>query len=320
MNLVRFRKIPFAISGSLFLASIVLLIIPPALKPGIDFSGGAAFTITFDESVEPTAVETKLAAAGHPEAIVQPSVEADGTFGKTFFIRVAQLEPTIRDSDGNITTPGGREHIEAALQELGNYTETSFDTVSGIIAGENVRNAIVAVIVASFAIFAYVWWAFRKVPSPVRYGTAAVVALIHDTVIVLGLFSLLGKVADVEINAMFITGILTLIGYSVNDTIVVFDRVRENVLKFPALDIAEVVNLSVRETIGRSLNTSLTLLLVVAALMVFATTSIQPLLYVLGAGVIVGTYSSIFVASLILVSWESGDFGRLPIIGRRRTA
>jgi len=331
MNIIRLRKWAFLVSGLLVLASIVTLAIPPALRPGIDFSGGAAFTLSFAEPVQPTDVEATLIGVGHPEAIVQPSIEEDGTFGRTYFIRVGELEPTIRDSEGNIVTPGGREKIEEALEALDtrpapepgaeqpDFVDVQgFDTVSGVVAGENVRNAIIAVIVASIAILLYVTWAFRKVPSPFRYGTAAVVALLHDVIIVLGLFSLLGKVADVEINAMFITGILTLIGYSVNDTIIVFDRLRENVLKFPALDIGEIVNLSVRETLGRSLNTSLTLLLVVGALLLFAATSIQPLLFVLGAGVIVGTYSSIFIASLLLVAWEQGDFGRIPIIGRRR--
>jgi preprotein translocase subunit SecF len=179
-------------------------------------------------------------------------------------------------------------------------------------------------VVAALAILVYITWAFRHVPSPLRYGTSAIVALIHDTVIVLGLFSILGKLFDFEVNAMFITGVLTVIGYSVNDTIVVFDRVRENIGKFPTLSITEIVNLSVRETVARSLNTSITLLIVVGALMLFAASSIQPLLFVLAAGVIVGTYSSIFIATLMLVVWENGEIrnvaSRIPIIGPKRAA
>jgi preprotein translocase subunit SecF len=149
------------------------------------------------------------------------------------------------------------------------------------------------------------------VPNPFRYGAAAIIALIHDSLIVLGVFSILGKVMDMEVNAMFITGVLTIIGYSVNDTIVVFDRVRENVTRFQGLTLEEVVSLSVRETIGRSLNTSLTLLVVIAALFLFGGATIQPLLLVLLVGVVVGTYSSIFIATLMLVSWENGELGRL---------
>ena len=174
------------------------------------------------------------------------------------------------------------------------------------------------------AILLYVTWAFRHVPSPFRYGVAAIIALIHDVLFILGMFSILGKTVNLEVTAMFITGVLTTIGYSVNDTIVVFDRVRENVGKYVGASLAEVVNLSVRETVGRSLNTSITLIVVVVTLLLFAGPSIRPLLFVLLAGVVVGTYSSIFIASLTLVAWEEGEIGRLfrriPLLGRRRAA
>jgi preprotein translocase subunit SecF len=321
MNVVHIRKWTFGFSGLLVLIAIIALAIPPALTPGIDFSGGAAFTLEFTEIVAPEAVETALNAVGHNEAIVQPSL-VDGNVGKGYFIRMGKLEPTLRDGEGNITTPGGREKVEEALGALSPITVTGFDTVSGVIASENVRNAVVAVIVAAVAILFYVTWAFRRVPSPFRYGVSAIIALIHDVLIVVGLFSILGKTIDLEINAMFITGVLTVIGYSVNDTIVVFDRVRENIVRFPASTITEIVNLSVRETVGRSLNTSITLLIVVLSLILFASTSIQPLLFVLAAGVIVGTYSSIFIATLTLVAWENGEVRNvlsfIPIVGPKR--
>ncbi len=324
MNIVGIRKWTFGLSALLFIASIVTLAIPPALTPGIDFSGGAAFTLSFEDVLDPALVEKTLADIGHPESIVQPSVEADGSFGKNYFIRVGELEQTERDQDGEITADGGREKIERSLNALSPLTVSGFDNVSGIIAAENVRNAAFAVLFAALAILLYVTWAFRHVPSPFRYGAAAIVALIHDTMIVLGLFSILGKLFDFEVNAMFITGVLTVIGYSVNDTIVVFDRVRENIGRFPTLSITEIVNLSVRETVARSLNTSITLLIVVGALLLFAASSIQPLLFVLAAGVIVGTYSSIFIATLMLVVWENGELrnlaSRIPIIGPKRTA
>jgi preprotein translocase subunit SecF len=324
MNIVGIRKWTFGLSALLFIASIVTLSIPPALTPGIDFSGGAAFTLSFEDILDPALVEKTLEDIGHPESIVQPSVEADGSFGKSYFIRVGELEQALRDQDGVITTDGGREKIEKSLNALSPLNVIGFDNVSGIIAGENVRNAAIAVVVAALAILVYVTWAFRRVPSPLRYGASAIIALIHDTVIVLGLFSILGKLFDFEVNAMFITGVLTVIGYSVNDTIVVFDRVRENIGRFPTLSITEIVNLSVRETITRSLNTSITLLIVVGALMLFAASSIQPLLFVLATGVIVGTYSSIFIATLMLVVWENGELrnvaSRIPIIGPKRTA
>ncbi len=316
MNIVRYRAWFFGLSGVLLLVSIVALAIPPALQPGIDFSGGAALTIQFERDVSAEEVEGALNRIGHEEAIVQ------ATGGGSFFIRVGELEPEERDDQGEITVPGGRQHIEDALRGLAPLNIRGFDSVSGVIGSENVRNAIIAVIVASAAILVYVTWAFRRVPHPFRYGVAAILALVHDVALVMGLFSILGKAIDLEINAMFITGVLTTIGYSVNDTIVVFDRIRENVVRYTGATTNEIVNLSVRETVGRSLNTSITLIVVVLALLLFAGPSIQPLLYVLLAGVIVGTYSSIFIASLMLVSWENGEIGDLfrhiPLIGRRR--
>ncbi len=316
MGIVRFRKWFFLGSLVLVLASIVTLLWPPALKPGIDFSGGAAITVDFEQAVTGAQVSAALSRIGHPEAIVQ------GGGNNRFFIRLGSLELDERDDEGNVVTERDETRVRQTLSELGGAQIGAFDFVSGVIGAENVRNATIAVVVASFVILIYVSWAFRRVPSPFRYGTAAVIALAHDVLIVLGVFSILGKLVDLEVNAMFITGVLATIGYSVNDTIVVFDRVRENVARYPGASIAELVNLSVRETVGRSLNTSITLLVVVATLLLFAGPSIRPLLYVLLVGVTVGTYSSIFIASLTLVSWEQGEIGdmfsRIPLLGRRR--
>ena len=311
MALVRQRKWFFLVSALLVAASVVALLVPPALTPGIDFSGGAAVTVSFEESVTNEQIHRAMAAIGHEEAIVQ------GSGGNQLFIRLgAGLL-----GEGNVVEQGAELRVRAALAGLGTAEIGAFDTVSGVIGAENVRNAIAAVIVAAAAILLYVTWAFRRVPSPFRYGTAAIIALVHDVLIVLGLFSVLGKAVDLEVNAMFITGVLTTIGYSVNDTIVVFDRVRENVVRFPGASMARVVSQSVRETAGRSLNTSITLIVVVTALLLFAGPSIRPLLYVLLTGVVVGTYSSIFIASLILVAGDQGEIGgffrRIPLIGGR---
>jgi preprotein translocase subunit SecF len=167
------------------------------------------------------------------------------------------------------------------------------------------------VLVAAVGIFFYVWWAFRSVPSPYRYGTAAILALLHDTIIVIGIFAILGELLEMEVNTMFLFGLLTVIGYSVNDTIVVFDRLRENVMIYPNRSLGEVVNISLAETLTRSLNTSLTLLFTLLALFMFGGSTIRGFLLVLIVGVVVGTYSSIAIASQILVSWEYGDAGRL---------
>ena len=303
MRVASFRKWFFGISALLVLLSAASLI-SFQLKPGIDFTGGAAITATYETDVTSARVVDALSRAGQPDAIVQ------GSGGNTFFIRLGILELDERDAAGNVVRRGDESRVRDALAEVGPVEIGSFDSISGIIGSENVRNATIAVIVASLVILVYVTWAFRRVPSPFRYGVAAVVALVHDVFIVLGVFSVLGETINLEVNAMFITGVLTTIGYSVNDTIVVFDRLRENVARYAGVSTRELVNLSVRETIARSLNTSITLIVVVVTLLLFAGPSIRPLLYVLLAGVTVGTYSSIFIASLLLVSWDEGEIGR----------
>ena len=303
MRVASFRKWFFGISALLVLLSAASLI-SFQLKPGIDFTGGAAITATYETDVTSSRVADALSRVGQPDAIVQ------GSGGNTFFIRLGILELDERDDAGNVVRRGDESRVRDALAEVGTVEIGSFDSVSGIIGSENVRNATIAVIVASLVILIYVTWAFRRVPSPFRYGVAAVVALVHDVFIVLGVFSVLGETINLEVNAMFITGVLTTIGYSVNDTIVVFDRLRENVARYAGVSTRELVNLSVRETIARSLNTSITLIVVVVTLLLFAGPSIRPLLYVLLAGVTVGTYSSIFIASLLLVSWDEGEIGR----------
>ena len=311
MELVRHRRWFFSLSAVLVAMSIFALIIPPALKPGIDFTGGTAMTVQFDEVIDVQLVRDRLQELGHEGANVQPFDSDSAGTSSAFFIRTGELEQEVLNDAGEVTDPGGKKDIEDGLSALAGVRVTSFDAVSASVGAETVRNAIIAVIVAAIAVLLFVTWAFRHVPNPFRYGATAIIALIHDSLIVLGVFSILGKVMDMEVNAMFITGILTVIGYSVNDTIVVFDRVRENVARFQGLVLEEVVSLSVRETIGRSLNTSLTLLVVIAALFLFGGSTIQPLLLVLVVGVIVGTYSSIFTATLLLVAWENGELGRL---------
>lgn len=302
MRVADFRKWFFAFSALLVLLSAAALV-AFRLNPGIDFTGGAAITAVYETEISADAVRRALDSAGQPDAIVQAAES------NTFFIRLGILELDERDAAGLVVRRGDESRVRDALGAIGPVEISSFDSISGVIGAQNVRNAAIAVVVASIVILVYVTWAFRRAPSPFRFGVAAVVALTHDVFIVLGVFSVLGETINLEVNAMFITGVLTTIGYSVNDTIVVFDRVRENVARYSGATTRELVNLSVRETIARSLNTSITLMVVVAALMLFAGPAIRPLLYVLLAGVAVGTYSSIFIASLMLVSWDEGEIG-----------
>lgn len=296
LNFARLRGWFFLFSLCVILPGLYFLFVQPGLKPGIDFSGGSSLTVRYEIPVKQDALREGLKSIGYNESTVQD-------FGdNTFFVRMHLLE------DGK---------FEDVVYELSNYIGLSdqyeilsFDLVSPVIAREVVLNAFYAVIAAAVGIFVYVWWAFRNVPSPFRYGIAALVALFHDVLVVLGVFALLGWLLNYEVNTMFLIALLTVIGYSVNDTIVVFDRLRENVSIYPNRDFSENVNYSISETLGRSLNTSLTLLLPLTALILFGGQTIQVFLVVLLIGVVAGTYSSIAIASQILVSWDSGDFGR----------
>ena len=296
MNFVGLRGWFFIFSALVILPGIVFLIIAPGLRQGIDFTGGSTLTLEFSDPVNQTDLRAELATLGHSDATVQQLED------NIFFIRTKELDEVARvavlaDTERNLSPNG--------VQQL------SFDLVSPVVAGETILNAIYAILAAAVGIFLYVWWAFRNVPSPFRYGAAAIIALLHDAMIVIGIFSILGVLIEMEVGTMFLVAILTVIGYSVNDTIVVFDRIRENVLTFPNRELSEVVNLSISETIGRSLNTSVTLLITLMALMLFGGSTIREFLLVLLIGVVVGTYSSIAIASQALISWEYGDFKRV---------
>jgi preprotein translocase subunit SecF len=206
----------------------------------------------------------------------------------------------------------GKTELEAALKsKLGQVGLFDFYTVSPTVAGETVSYAFYAVAAAAVGIMLYITLAFRKVPKPFRFGICAVAALMHDVVVVVGLFSIMGKLWGLEVNAMFITGVLTVIGYSVHDKIVVFDRIRENIKKAIAPNFATTVNNSIMETLGRSINTSLTIVFTLLALLIFGGVTIRSFILVLFIGIIVGTYSSIFIASQLLVIWERGEIRRL---------
>ena len=206
---------------------------------------------------------------------------------------------------------GERTTIERALEEqFGRFDVLEFATVSPVVSRVAVRNATVAVVVASLFIMGYIAFAFSSVPRPFRYATCAIIALLHDVVIVLGAFSLFGKLFGLEINLMFVTGLLTVIGFSVHDSIVVFDRIRENVSLAPNAPLAQNVNAALLQTLARSFNTSVTLLFAVVALLLLGGVTIQSFLLVILVGVVAGTYSSIGVAAQLLVAWEEGDFGR----------
>jgi preprotein translocase subunit SecF len=287
----------FLFSFLIILPGVVFLIINPGLRMGIDFTGGSTMTISFSSAVSQDELRTELTRIGQVDATVQ-------SFGdNTYFIRTRQLSDQEKDALTN--------QLTARLSPDGQDDPVSSDFVSPVVARDTILNGIYAVVAASIGIFIYLWWAFRSVPRPFRYGIAALIALVHDLAIVIGIFAILGNLLGLEVNTMFLVAVLTVIGYSVNDTIVVFDRLRENVLNYGNRGFTQNVNVSISETIGRSLNTSLTVLIVLLALLLFGGATIRTFLLVLVVGVVAGTYSSIAVASQVLVAWESGDFARM---------
>jgi len=205
--------------------------------------------------------------------------------------------------------------IQVGKGKYDDLQEARFETVGPVIGAELTQKAILAVVFASAAIVLYIVYAFREVPkpySPWKFGVTAVVALIHDVLVVMGIFSILGQLYGVEVDSLFVTALLTVIGFSVHDTIVVFDRVRENLRKTAGqISFSEVVNESLIQTLARSLNTSITVLLVLFALILFGGESIRWFVVALFIGIFSGTYSSIFNAAPLLVIWEEKSKNKL---------
>jgi preprotein translocase subunit SecF len=193
---------------------------------------------------------------------------------------------------------------------FGEFTEKGFEDIPPETAIGTARVAVFGLILAALVVMAYITWAFRAMPKPFRYGVCAVIALLHDALIVLGIFAILGLTLNLEVNLMFITGILAVIGYSVNNVVVIFDRVRENVKANPGASFEMIVNNSVNQTFSRAINTSLTTTITVLALILFIGSSIESFAWALLIGIIAGTFNSLFVATSLLVVWEKREWRR----------
>ncbi len=287
----------FLISGVIILIGIIGLFVF-GLKPGVEFSSGSLLTISFEEQVSMEQVKQALADLGYGSAIVQRIGEED------FLIRLPELSGAAKTA------------LEEGLTaSLGKLEVKGFDSVSPMIAEETTRNATIAVIISAIAMLLYISWAFHRMPNPFRWGVCAIIALIHDVLVVLGVFAFLGGILGWQIDLMFITGVLTVVGYSINDTIVVFDRIRENVRNRGDANFEVVVNDSLLEIMSRSLITGLGTVFVLIALLLFVGASIQNLAVALLVGVLTGTYSGLCTAAPLLVVWRKGEWGRF--IGRR---
>ena len=275
----------------------------------IDFTGGTELELKFDKpqtfSTDDVAKVFGQFGFASNDVHVQPSGN------DTLVLRSPQL------------TQDQKAGIESALSEkFGKFTENRADSVGPAIGGEVTQRASVAVTIAAIGILLYITWAFRKVPQPFRYGVCAIIAMIHDVLVVLGTASIFGLVFGWEVDSLYLTALLTVIGFSVHDTIVVFDRIRENLSRMRGVRFEDVANHSILQTLDRSINTQLTVLFTLAALLLFGGLSIQHFVATLFIGILSGSYSSIFNATPLLVVWENNEIGQFfnRLFGRKTAA
>ena len=300
MNIIKYRYLYFGISLLVIIPGILALIFWH-LPLGIDFTGGSLLEVQFASGQPPSIDKVSALFAEFSTAkmdISNPVVQPLGT--DSLSIRSSEMDDAMKGK------------IVAALKERfgggQDVTILNFTQVSASVGQQVARAAALAVIMASIAILIYIWIAFRKVSHPVRFGVAAIIATIHDTLVVLGMGAILGHFLGWQIDSLFLTALLTVIGFSVHDDIVVFDRIRENSNIYRRVDYEVVVNHSIVQTLDRSINTQLTVMITLLALALFGGESIRHFVVILLIGVFSGTYSSIFNASPILVVWENKEW------------
>lgn len=291
MNIIGKKYWFFALSAIIIIPGLISLFLY-GLDLSIEFTGGSRLTFAFEKSVSQNQI-SKIKDTLSLNNIKASTIEKSD---KTVFIRTQPLSQ--------------REDIEIVNKlktKLGSFKQVGYETVGPTIGGETTLNAIKAIIIASFLIILYISYSFRKVPKPassIRFAVSAILALVHDLLVLLGAFSLLGHFFGVEVDSLFVTATLTVIGFSVHDTIVVFDRIRENLKRVGSSNFSETVNDSILQTLDRSVNTSLTVVLVLFSLLLFGGETIRWFVVALLIGVISGTYSSIFNAAPFLVFWQ----------------
>lgn len=267
------------------------------LRLSIDFTGGSRITLLFNKPVSQVQV-VEVRKTFEKQEIEISTLQ---TSQKEVFIRT---KPILEKQDATLLTELDKN------QKIGDFKQEQFETIGPTIGKEITLNALKAIGIGSLLIMLYIDWSFRKVPKPAsswRFGITTIVTLLHDVLVLVGIFSILGHFFHVEVDTLFLTALLTVMGFSVHDTIVVFDRIRENMLRSSASDFAKVVNNSILQTLTRSLNTSLTAMLVLFTLLLFGGESLRWFIAALLIGIATGTYSSIFNAAPLLVLWHELD-------------
>jgi preprotein translocase subunit SecF len=299
MNIIGKRYWFFGLSLLIIIPGIIALAFG-GLNPSIDFTGGTMLEIIFNSGTAPTPNEVRtalenLTVASTEQGLENIQIQTLGTDG--IVLRVQQIDP--ETIDAIIATLG---------EKFGGVTLNMADNVGASVGGEVAQRAAGAVALAALGIAIYVWFAFRKLPNASRYGVAAVFSLLHDVLVLLGLEAILGLLLGWEADSLFLTAVLTVIGFSVHDTIVVFDRIRENRSKYKYSPFETVVNHSIVQTLDRSINTTLTVLFTLLAMALFGGTTTRHFIIILLVGMISGAYSSIFNAAAILVVWENREW------------
>ncbi len=294
LNIIGKKNWYFLISLLVIIPGLISVMVW-GLRLSIDFTGGSRITYMFQKPVDDKTVGI-ITNAYKQEKIDVPTVQKSGT--------------TVIFRTSSINEKQNAQVINRFQKSVGSFKMEEFETVGPTIGQEVTANALKALLVASLLIVLYIAYAFRKVPKPTsswRFGITAIIALLHDVLVLVGLFSIFGHFFGVEVDSLFLTALLTVMGFSVHDTIVVFDRIRENLLKIGGVSFQQIVNDSILQTMVRSLNTSLTALLVLFALLLFGGESTRWFVIALLIGITSGTYSSIFNAAPLLVVWHELD-------------
>ena len=295
------------VPGTLFLAT-------RGLRLGIDFTGGTEIQFRLPQSGQSAKLDGAIKSVTGHVTFVQPLIVSGCPTDCRYLVRTTSL--TTSQYRSVLRAVGSQWPNGCAVtKNHPNGCALSQQTTSATIASQLTRQAIIAVAVAAIAILLYISFAFRNAPNPFRFGVAALIAMLHDVLVVLGIFSILGVLINVEVDAPFMTAMLTIIGFSVHDTIVIFDRIRENLGRRTGEPFDAIVNHSILQSFVRSINTSFTVVLTLLAVFLFTGEAIRFFVLAMLIGIISGTYSSIFNASQILVVWHNHEISRF--LGRR---
>ena len=303
INFLKYKNFFLVFSSLVIITCAVLMVIWP-LKPSIEFTGGSVLEIKYqDNRPANQEVQDKIKDLNLGDVAIQ-QVEDKGL--------ILRMQSTSEDI---------HQKVVEKLKETGNFEEQSFESIGPVVGKELYQKTVLLVIVSLIAMLLYIAFAFRNVPGPVSpwiYGLASFLILTHDVVVPLGVFSVLGKFYGIQVTIPIITALLTVVGYAINNVIVVYDRTRENLLRTRNINFAEVANISINQTLSRQINTSLAVLFPLFAMYFISGVALKYFSLALILGIITGTYSSIFLATPMLVAWLNFRDGKQKAKGNKK--